>query len=184
MDGGRGCGQLTCSALPPTNSPRTSEGKQKVKVAQLCLCLCNPMDMEFSRPKYWSGQLFPSLGDLPNPGIKPRSPALQANSLPVEPQGKPVGNQVMGNKKGCVMFLFWLCLASFLYLGNIFVFFFFEPKRGCRRRSAGTGQSRRHPQRRWKGGSPLGRRKTRRSSLSQSQRSMRMPILPKLLKGQ
>ena len=45
--------------------------------------------MEFSRPEYWSGWPFPSLGDLPNPGVKPRSPALQADSLPAEPQGKP-----------------------------------------------------------------------------------------------
>ena len=43
--------------------------------------------MEFSMLEYWSR--FPSLGDLPNPGIKSRSPALQADSLPVEPQGKP-----------------------------------------------------------------------------------------------
>ena len=41
------------------------------------------------RPEYWSGWPFPSPGDLPNPGIKPRSPSLQVNSLPVEPQGKP-----------------------------------------------------------------------------------------------
>ena len=47
--------------------------------------------MEFSRPEYWSGQPFPSPGDFPNPGIKPRLPALQADSLPVEPQGKPTG---------------------------------------------------------------------------------------------
>jgi len=46
--------------------------------------------MEFSRPEYWSGQPFPSPGDLPNPGIEPRSPTLQADSLPVEPQGKPL----------------------------------------------------------------------------------------------
>ena len=45
--------------------------------------------MEFSRPEYWSGQPFPSLGDLPNPGIEPRSPMLQVDSLPAEPQGKP-----------------------------------------------------------------------------------------------
>ena len=45
--------------------------------------------MEFSRPEYWSGWPFPSPGDRPNPGIKPRSPTLQADSLPVEPQGKP-----------------------------------------------------------------------------------------------
>ena len=46
--------------------------------------------MEFSRPEYWSGYPFPSPGDLPNPGIKPRSPALQADSLPAEPPGKPL----------------------------------------------------------------------------------------------
>ena len=44
--------------------------------------------MEFSRPDYWSGQHFPSPGDLPNPGIEPRSPELQADSLSAEPQGK------------------------------------------------------------------------------------------------
>ena len=45
--------------------------------------------MAFSRPEYWSGQPFPSPGDLPNPGIKPTSPALWVDSLPAEPQGKP-----------------------------------------------------------------------------------------------
>ena len=44
--------------------------------------------MEFSRPEYWRGQPFPSPGHLPNPGIEPRSPAWQADSLPAEPQGK------------------------------------------------------------------------------------------------
>ena len=43
----------------------------------------------FSRPEYWSGKPFPSPGDLPNPGIEPRSPKLQVDSLPAEPQGKP-----------------------------------------------------------------------------------------------
>ena len=41
--------------------------------------------MEFSRPEYWSGLPFPSPGDLPNPRIKPGSPALQADSSPSEP---------------------------------------------------------------------------------------------------
>ena len=45
--------------------------------------------MEFSRPEYWSGWPFPSPGDLPNIGLEPRSPALQANSLPTELLGKP-----------------------------------------------------------------------------------------------
>ena len=48
-----------------------------------------PLSMGFSRQEYWSGLPFPSAGDLPDPGIKPRSPALQAGSLPTELQGKP-----------------------------------------------------------------------------------------------
>ena len=44
---------------------------------------------EFSRPEYRSGEPFPSPGDLPNPGIEPRSPALQADSSPAEPPWKP-----------------------------------------------------------------------------------------------
>ena len=50
-----------------------------------------PLGMEFSRQEYWSGLPFPSPGDLPNRGIEPRSPALQADSLLSEPQGKPSG---------------------------------------------------------------------------------------------
>ena len=45
--------------------------------------------MEFTRPEYWSGKPLLSLGDFPNPGMKLRSPSLQADSLTVEPQGKP-----------------------------------------------------------------------------------------------
>ena len=45
--------------------------------------------MGYSRPEYWSGEPFPSPGDLPNPGIELGSPALQADSLPAEPQGNP-----------------------------------------------------------------------------------------------
>ena len=45
--------------------------------------------MEFFRQEYWSGLLFPSPGDLPDPGIKPGSSALQADALPSEPPGKP-----------------------------------------------------------------------------------------------
>ena len=45
--------------------------------------------MEFSRPEYWSVWPFRSPGDLPNPGIEPRSTALQVDSLPAEPPGKP-----------------------------------------------------------------------------------------------
>ena len=47
--------------------------------------------MGFSRQEYWSGLPLPFPGDLPNPGIKPRSPVLQADSLPSEPPGEPIG---------------------------------------------------------------------------------------------
>ena len=65
---------------------------------QSCLILCNPMDcspyqaplsMGLSRQEYWSGLPFPSPGDLPDSGIKPRSPALHADSLLLSHQGSP-----------------------------------------------------------------------------------------------
>ena len=70
-------------------------------VAQSCLTLCNPMDlalqaplsMGFSRQEYWSGCPFPLPGDLPDSGIKSKSPALQANSLLGERPGKPQEKQ-------------------------------------------------------------------------------------------
>ena len=55
--------------------------------------------MELSRPEHWSGSLFPSPGDLPNLGIKLRSPALQADSLLSEPPGKPRGHKPCQNLK-------------------------------------------------------------------------------------
>ena len=51
-----------------------------------------PLSMEFSRQEYWSGLPFPFPWDSPNPGIELRSSALQANSLPSEPPGKPLEN--------------------------------------------------------------------------------------------
>ena len=48
-----------------------------------------PLSMGFSRQEYWSGLPFPSPGDLPDPGIEPGSPALQADSLPTNLWGKP-----------------------------------------------------------------------------------------------
>ena len=51
--------------------------------------------MEFSRKEYWSGLLFSSPGDLPHPGIKPRSPALQEDFLLSGPSGKLSGEQTI-----------------------------------------------------------------------------------------
>ena len=69
----------------------------KVIVAQLCPTICDPMivalqvplSMEFSTQEYCSGLPFSSPGDLPDPGIEPGSPALQADFLLSEPPGKP-----------------------------------------------------------------------------------------------
>ena len=46
------------------------------------------LSMGFSRQEYWSGLPFPSPGDLPDPGIKPRTPVLEADALTSEPPGK------------------------------------------------------------------------------------------------
>ena len=48
-----------------------------------------PQSMGFFRQEHWSGLPFPSPGDLPNPGVEPGSPALQADSLPLSHQGSP-----------------------------------------------------------------------------------------------
>ena len=72
-----------------------------VLVAQLRPTLCNPMDCSppgssvcgIARQEYWNGLPFPS-GDLPNPGIEPWSPALQAGSLPSEPPGKCLSHKI------------------------------------------------------------------------------------------
>ena len=72
--------------------------KSESEVTQSCPTLCDPMDvahqvppsMGFSRQEYWNGLPFPFPGDLPNPGIEPRSPALWADALLSEPPGNPL----------------------------------------------------------------------------------------------
>ena len=49
-----------------------------------------PLSMGLSRQEYWSGVPFPSPGDLPDPGIEPGSPTLEADALTSEPPGKPI----------------------------------------------------------------------------------------------
>ena len=68
------------------------------EVAQLCPTLCDSVNvayqaspsMGFPRQKYWNGLPFPPPGDLPEPGMEHGPPALQADSLPSEPPGKPL----------------------------------------------------------------------------------------------
>ena len=61
-----------------------------------------PLFMVFFRQGYWSGLPFPSPRDLPDPGMKSRSPALQAESLLSEPLGKPYPNWKCRSKIACV----------------------------------------------------------------------------------
>ena len=101
----------------------------EVKVAQSCLTLCDPMDytqsMEFSRPEYWSGWPFPSPGDLPNPGIEPRSPKLQVDSLRAEPHiwlteyvcpNSFAQNLVQWYKLQCMQHIFLIFIVNKLHL--------------------------------------------------------------------
>ena len=83
------------SSLDP---PRMDKVKVKVKMQSLSrvqlfaipwtVAHQAPRPVGFSRQECWSGLPFPSPGDLPNPGIEPGSPALQADTLPSEPPGK------------------------------------------------------------------------------------------------
>ena len=74
-----------------------NETESDGEVAQSCPTLCEPTDSSLPgsavhwifQAQYWSGLSFPSPVDLPNPGIKPGSPALQTDALPSEPPGKP-----------------------------------------------------------------------------------------------
>ena len=67
------------------------------KLLQSCLTLCDSVDCSptgssvygISQARMWHGLPFPSPGSLPDPGIEPGSPALEADSLPSEPPGKP-----------------------------------------------------------------------------------------------
>ena len=70
------------------------------------------LSIEFSRQEYWSGQLFLSLGDHSYPGIEPGFPALQADSLPSEPQGSSMW--------------YYITFIYFLINYSIFYFYFFH----------------------------------------------------------
>ena len=90
----------TCKNFNKTLFTKTGDGPDLTHIitdeVKWKLLICVPFfvtsgtiqSMEFSRPEYWNGEPFPSPRDLPKPGTEPRSPSLQADSLPTEPQGK------------------------------------------------------------------------------------------------
>ena len=77
------CAHVSCSVMSDSAIPRT--------------VVCQtPLSMGFSRQKYWSGLPFPSPGNVPNPGIKPRSPELQADALASETIGRGIKKKKAG----------------------------------------------------------------------------------------
>ena len=60
-----------------------------------------PSSIDVSRQEYWSGLPFPSPGDLPDPGVEPMSPALQADALPSESPGKPYTTKIKYETFNC-----------------------------------------------------------------------------------
>ena len=79
------------------------------------------LSMELSRQGYWSGLPFPSPGGLPDPGIEPRSPTLQADTLPSEPPGKPKSQL----KRIYFLTDIFLSMISFLSANYNFLFNFY-----------------------------------------------------------
>ena len=86
--------QVSCNAGRRFNLWATREAKVKLLscvrlfAAPWTVAYQAPISMAFSRQEYWSGLPFPSPGNLPDPGIEPRSPAMQADALTSEPPGK------------------------------------------------------------------------------------------------
>ena len=76
------CRRIFLPAEPQGKPKNARVGESESEVTQSCQTLCDPLDhqaplsMGFSRQEYWNGLPFPSPGDLPDPGIEPRSPAL------------------------------------------------------------------------------------------------------------
>ena len=111
----KGCTQYATKFGKLSSGHRTGKGQfsfqsqRKVKVKSLSrvrlfatpwsVAYQTPPSMGFSRQVYWSGLPFPSPGDLPDPGIEPRSPAFQADALNSDPPGKPIPKK--GNAKEC-----------------------------------------------------------------------------------
>ena len=82
--------------------------------SELAWILCQAfLSMGFSRQEHWSGLLFPSPGDLPDLEIKPGSPALQADSLPLSHQGSSVKTLAQGNGIDSFFLLLFLLKSQF-----------------------------------------------------------------------
>ena len=99
--------------FPPMHMSRIQKSLSRVRLFATPWSVVHqaPLSMGFSRQEYWSGLPFPSPGDLPNPGITPRSPTLQADALTSEPPGKPLEYRSYPEKrseKNAFMFIWGL----------------------------------------------------------------------------
>ena len=96
-------------------------------VAKSCPTLCDPMDCSlpgtsihrFPKQEYWNGLPFPSPGDLPDPGIKPMSPALVGKFSTTEPPGKPI--HVCIYIYVCVCVYICVCVYRYNFMRMVYV---------------------------------------------------------------
>ncbi|CAN0474955.1 unnamed protein product [Rangifer tarandus platyrhynchus] len=119
------CGQprpaeMGHDAFPTSLSNEGREGKSLSRV-QLFVTPWTIWSMGFSRPEHWSGEPFPSPGDLPNPGIEAGSPTLQAGSFPAEPPGKHPSQQSAFRKSVPLRAPMRLAAASLLLIPSQFL---------------------------------------------------------------
>ena len=99
------------------------------EVIQSCLTFCDSIDCSppgssihgIFQARYWSGLPFPSPGDLPDPGIEPGAPALQADSLPSEPRGKPL--DALGKSLVSAQVFYYIACATPTLCDNSLCFF-------------------------------------------------------------
>ena len=101
---------------------RSASQRQKRKLLSRVRLFATPwtiQSMGFSRPEYWSGEPFSSPGDLPNPGIEPRSPTLPADSLPAEPSKAEAKTQIRARAQAEVTATLWGAKTTMLLISRL-----------------------------------------------------------------
>ena len=114
QDLGVGDGQGSLAFCSPWGR-KESDTTEQLNRTELTAAGQTPLSMEFPRQEYWSGLPFPPPGDLPNLGIEPTTPALQADSLTAEEPWKPLNAGFLGNIFVCLLSLDEPCLCEAQY---------------------------------------------------------------------
>ena len=104
-------GMTTQSSILAWQATVHRVSKSQTRLSDFHFSLHSPFIL--SRTEYWSGLSFPSPGDLPNPGIKPRSPILQSDSLPADPPGKALVGLKQHKRKVHIPWVFHLPSKNF-----------------------------------------------------------------------